>query len=91
MRNQIGGRLRPFFMLSPLLLAACATPGVAPPQATLLQATTLQVKQASVPANWWQQLHDPVLDALLARAIQQHPRLDMAAARQRARRCAATA
>lgn len=84
MRNQIGRRLRPLFVLSPLLLAACATPGVSPPQANLIQAEALQLQTAKVPGNWWQQLHDPVLDELLARAIQQHPRLDMAAARQRA-------
>ncbi|MCZ2408072.1 MAG: efflux transporter outer membrane subunit [Burkholderiales bacterium] len=68
------------------LLAACASPGPAhePLAATTAQAADLAsapLQQALAPAQWWRQLGDPTLDALIEQALQGSPSLAVARAR----------
>ncbi|MDF0605760.1 efflux transporter outer membrane subunit [Neisseriaceae bacterium TC5R-5] len=73
-------------LLGALLLSGCAQFGPEPPPATPLSAQQLQISQQSgyqVPAQWWQQLHDPTLNALIAQTLEQSPSLQLAAARLR--------
>ena len=88
MRN-INTRMPPLAVLPlSLLLASCATPDVAPPSASLLNAEALAVQPASqqIAANWWSAMHDPVLDKLVSVALARSPRLTMADAKLRAAR-----
>jgi NodT family efflux transporter outer membrane factor (OMF) lipoprotein len=76
-----------------LALAACASSRGLQPQATLLDADSLQTQrtlsaaglsQPGWPAtDWWRALGDPQLDALIAEGLQRNPGLDAADARLR--------
>ncbi len=76
-----------------LALAACASSRGLQPQATLLDADSLQTQrtlaadglsQPGWPAtDWWRALGDPQLDALIAEGLQRNPSLDAADARLR--------
>lgn len=88
-------RLQPFAAALALatLLAACASPGTQPTAAQPLTATQLGLPataasaatvvsaSATLPAQWWQALGDPALDALITRALAEQPSLRVAAAR----------
>jgi NodT family efflux transporter outer membrane factor (OMF) lipoprotein len=86
-------RMRTFLTLVPaMLLAACAAVGPdyqGPPAAAAPQAF---VRGDAVPgaplAQWWTELKDPQLDALVARALQSSPTLPAARARLRRARAA---
>jgi NodT family efflux transporter outer membrane factor (OMF) lipoprotein len=76
-----------------LALAACASSRGLQPQATLVDADSLQTQrtlsaaglcQPGWPAtDWWRALGDPQLDALIAEGLQRNPGLDAADARLR--------
>lgn len=76
-----------------LALAACASSRGLQPQATLLDADSLQAQRTlaadglSQPGwpstDWWRALGDPQLDALIAEGLQRNPSLDAADARLR--------
>lgn len=77
-------------MLLPLLLAGCVlgpehvrpdVAGGATAQAQLPRAADAGVVAASPPSQWWRQLHDPLLDALIDEALRGSPNLRAAQAR----------
>lgn len=72
-------------LLLPLLLAACASPGLQPaPRAVAAPAAAGLAEDAATPfpdAAWWRAFGDPALDALVERALAQQPGLQVAAAR----------
>ena len=77
--------------LAGLLAAGCAAPGpahtplalTAPAALGLPAADDAATGAALLPAQrWWSTLGDPQLDALVERALQGHPSLDLARARQ---------
>lgn len=72
------------------VLAGCASPGPQAPTAQVLKPAQLGLPAAApsnaaapaaVPAQWWQSLGDPALDALIQRALADQPSLKVAAAR----------
>jgi len=77
------------------LLSACASPGEQQPPARALNAAQLGLPApvtaaaapisapttTTIPAQWWQALGDPALDALITRALVEQPSLKVAAAR----------
>lgn len=74
-------------------LSACASSGGLHPQATLLDAGTLQAQRslgtsatatAWPAADWWTGLGDPQLSALIAEALRDNPDVAVAGARVRA-------
>lgn len=68
-----------------LVLAACATPGTVAPTASPLAAAALglrgDVVEPAVDARWWKSFRDTQLDELVARALEDSPTLQAAAAR----------
>ncbi|MDF0604749.1 efflux transporter outer membrane subunit [Neisseriaceae bacterium TC5R-5] len=84
--------MKPFFVVSSLslllALSACANfSDIAAPQSQLADVETLSgshVLPLDWPqGDWWQQWHDPQLNALLSQALQDNPQLQSAAARLR--------
>ncbi|MBV8681082.1 MAG: efflux transporter outer membrane subunit [Aquitalea sp.] len=73
-------RERTLPLLLSLTLTACAVgPDYSRPKLDL-PATTSDTTQASIQADWWQQFHDPVLDQLIAEALQHNADLATASA-----------
>lgn len=74
-------------------LAACAQPDRFQPPLTATPDTHLAhepaLSTAIMPAKWWQQLHDPQLDALMEQAMQDNIDLQLAATRVAASRAQA--
>ena len=67
-----------------LLLTGCATPGRLPEASQPVVAAQVGLEGAAAPqvdAAWWQAFHDPQLDTLVQRALQDHPSLKAAQAR----------
>ena len=68
-----------------ILLTGCANPGVLPDPLPRLSASAAGLPLAMdtdfPDARWWQALGDPVLDALVDRALADQPSLGLAAAR----------
>lgn len=72
-------RKRTLPLLLSLALTACAVgPDYSRPKIDVPAGTTAQ--QASVPSDWWQQFHDPVLDQLITEALQHNQDLAFSAA-----------
>jgi outer membrane protein, multidrug efflux system len=72
-------RKRTLPLLLSLALTACAVgPDYSRPKLDLPASTTAQ--QASVPSDWWQQFHDPVLNQLITEALQHNQDLAFSAA-----------
>ena len=79
-------------LASALVLGGCMSTGGIAPQQARLDANTLSPGAALAQArreagwpreSWWQQYHDPQLDAWIARALEHSPSLDEAEARVR--------
>ncbi len=74
-------------------LSACAHQAPIPPGITDIPHTHLQddpsLPAQAMPAKWWQQFHDPQLDALMEQAMSGNLDLQMAAARVSASRAQA--
>lgn len=75
-------------MLAALVLAGCASYSGIEPQARALApaaagvpAGDAQPAAAAVPVQWWRGFGDPALDALVDRALHDHPNLQVAQAR----------
>ncbi len=73
-------------LASTLLLAACASPGPAHTPLATATAQTAGLAQdtaqpTAAPAQWWRQLGDPALNALVERTLQDNPNLAVARAR----------
>lgn len=70
-----------------MLLAACTTPGVAPPGAAVVVPASFKsvpapdAPSAAPTGPWWQVFEDPVLDGLMQRAARANTDLAIAAAR----------
>lgn len=72
-------RKRTLPLLLSLALSACAVgPDYSRPKLDLPAGTT--APQASIASDWWQQFHDPVLDQLIAEAVQHNQDLAFSAA-----------
>ncbi|EHR70325.1 efflux transporter, outer membrane factor lipoprotein, NodT family [Burkholderiales bacterium JOSHI_001] len=67
------------------LLGGCASPGVVPVPAARTEPATLGLADdattPAAPAQWWTGFGDPALDALVRRALADHPSLQAAQAR----------
>ena len=74
----------PLYVLTVLLSSACSLRPYVPPTvapATLLHADPTLVVEQSFDPRWWEQFEDPVLDDLVARALDANHDVRMAVAR----------
>lgn len=84
-------------MALPLLLASCSTPATSstepapesPSQWTAAAPTPGAARDEAALARWWQQLNDPVLDRLIATALESNPDVRTATSRIAAARAQA--
>jgi NodT family efflux transporter outer membrane factor (OMF) lipoprotein len=72
-------------MAAALLLTGCASPGDVKPEAKAVEPAAVGLAQGpAAPAladTWWQSFQEPQLDALVAKALADHPSLQSAQAR----------
>lgn len=72
-------------LLAAMGLGACVTPGTLPPPPERITAAALGVDDGmpgpDLGERWWQSFDDARLDALVAKSLQDHPSLQVAAAR----------
>ena len=85
----LNGRLAPLLAASALLLAGCASYSGIAPQGKSLDLAALKDSAPTASFSgwprqaWWQELSDPVLDRLIAQALDDSPTLQAASARLR--------
>lgn len=74
-------------MAAALLLSGCASPGDMPPRVQTVAPSSVGLDQGNATPvfgqQWWQSFQDPALDALVVKALADHPSLQAAQARLR--------
>ena len=79
-------RLRSGILACTLLASACGAPPTPPPRVAVAPNPSWRTEPgptAPLPSDWWRAFGDPVLDALVDRALAANPDLAVAAARVR--------